>query len=55
MKPVCSILNSCNCVVCMTDMNLTIRIEHNTVEYFTLNFHAKGKVQVLSRYMIFIF
>jgi hypothetical protein len=40
IKPVYTILNSCNCVIHVTDMDLII---HNTVVYLTLTFHPKGE------------
>jgi hypothetical protein len=40
-KPVYTMLNSCNCVILMTDMYLTIEIQHNTVVYLTLNCNQK--------------
>jgi hypothetical protein len=36
VKHVCSIQNTCNYAVQMTDMNLTIRIQHTILEYLTL-------------------
>jgi hypothetical protein len=42
IKRVYTTLNSCNVVLHMTDMYLTIQIQHNTVEYLTLKFHPEG-------------
>jgi hypothetical protein len=38
-KPAYTILNSCNCLIQMTDMYLTIKIP-KTVVYLTLNFQS---------------
>jgi hypothetical protein len=47
INPAYTILNSCNFVIHMTDMYLTIKIQHKTVVYLTLNFHPKGESTAL--------
>jgi hypothetical protein len=34
---VCNVLNMCNCVTHITDMDLTIEIQHHTLDYVNLN------------------
>jgi hypothetical protein len=47
IKPVYTILNSCNFAIHRTDMYLTIQIYYNTVVYLTLTFHPKGESTAL--------
>jgi hypothetical protein len=46
INPVYIILNNCNCAIHMTDMYLTIYIQHTIVLYLTLNFIQKRRVQL---------
>jgi hypothetical protein len=46
IKPQRTTLNSCNCVIYMVDMNLTITIQHSIVEYLTLIFTEHGTVHL---------
>jgi hypothetical protein len=52
IKPVYTILNSCNVVIHMTDMYKTFQIQHNIVVYLTFNFHPKGESTALSKAVI---
>jgi hypothetical protein len=48
IKPVYIKLNRCTFVINMTDIDLTIQIQHNTVENVILNIHPKWESTVLS-------
>jgi hypothetical protein len=61
IKYVYTILNSCNCVIHMTksymtldmtDMYLTIHIQHNTVVYLTLNVYPNVETTALKTYSL---
>jgi hypothetical protein len=43
IKPVYTILKSCNCVIHMADMYFDIQIQYNTVVYFTFHVHPQGE------------
>jgi hypothetical protein len=49
IKPVYTTLNNYNFVIHLTDMYLTIQIQHNTLVYLTLNFHPKGESVALTK------
>jgi hypothetical protein len=49
-KPVYTMLHCCNVVILLTDMYLSIQIQHNTVGYLTLSVHPKGESTALKLY-----
>jgi hypothetical protein len=51
IKPAYTILNSCNLFIHMTDMYLTIQIQHDTVVYLNLSVHPKGESTALRRFI----